>query len=379
MILNKRTLFFLSLIFTSYIAASEPLTVLSWNIDTNIGRTEEGYAREAFPELRVNARIPKIIESLTGLIDQHAPDVIQLQEGRSFTTKYGDCVDSITPLVRFLETKGYAVSATKYNPSDRAFSYIEAIKKANFTPLGIASKYFTKTPDSPTDHTKHAERLEEIKNHNFGEEWERSALISKFSGKDGQEYYLFNVHLGVSLGHRLQACELLKQWVKEIVSQQKNAKVVITGDFNTFADWGGPKQLEIMSTNSPLNETTQSLLMTNGTHATSSFIAFPPDFASDERRLSEEVKNLPNLGATERRAKIASLYAKECKSLGGLLDRVYQSGFKTACSVLIPTPQFKDFDIDSFCEQYVKEFIMRHIDEGPAFASDHQPVLTKLS
>lgn len=99
----------------------ETLKVLSFNIDTNIGITEEGYARDSNPEWRVNARMPKILQSLGKIIQEDSPDVIQLQEGRKFITKFGDQVDSITPLVQFLSEQGYQVSTKPLAPSERAF------------------------------------------------------------------------------------------------------------------------------------------------------------------------------------------------------------------------------------------------------------------
>lgn len=352
--------------------------VVSFNIDTNIARTEEGYARDAFPELRVNARMPKLIRALEYIIEMGAPDIIQLQEARCFTTKFGDKVDSITPLVEFLQRQGYQVSSKRYNPSERAFSYIEAIK-STYTIDEESSRYFTKTPDEPTDHANHAERLSDIKAHNFGEEWERSAYITKFHDANGQTYYAFNVHLGITLEHRLKAAELIKQWAHEYIEREPRSKIIITGDFNTFPDWGGPKQLEILAKDSKLKEATKMLFL----HPTmqpinSSFIAFPPDFGANEKDLREEVMQLSTMEPQARRAKILELFATKCKALGGQLDRVYHYGFKSAVARLIPTPQFEGFDSKQFNEEYVKNFIMNHVNEGPAFASDHQPVITVL-
>ncbi len=376
--LNCKIIFTLSsLLSIEHFTLSKSLTILSFNIDTNIGRTEEGYAREAFPELRVNARMPKLIATLANIIDEEYPDVIQLQEGRSFITKYGDKVDSITPLINFLKEQGYQVKDAQYNPSDRAFSYIEAIKPT-FTVDHEYSLYFTKTPHKPTDHSNHAADLTNIKAHNYGEEWERSAYITQFHNKAGQVFYAFNVHLGIVPEHRLKACEQLKEWSAEIITKNPKAKIIITGDFNTFPQWLGPDQLKIMNTNSILQEVTQELFLPNMQPTDVTFISFPPDFAANEQRLRSEVLKLPALNPVTRREKIIELFKTECQALGGHLDRVFQYGFKSAIAMMIPTPQFEDFEIDEFSEGYVKEFILRHIDDGPAFASDHQPILTQL-
>ena len=80
-----------------------------------------------------------------------------------------------------------------------------------------------------------------------------------------------------------------------------------------------------------------------------------------------------------RRARIIELYQTQCKSLGGLLDRVFQYGYKKGTTTLLPTPQFENFDLSQWKEEYIKAYIIKHINKGPAFASDHQPVLTILN
>lgn len=353
--------------------------VLSFNIDTNIGRTEEGYVRDSMPEWRVNERMPAIIAAIQNVIDNKSPDVIQLQEGRKFDTKYGDHVDSITPLTEFLKSNGYYVQASQYNPSDRAFSYIGAVKSDRFDVDESYPKYFTKTPDVPTDHSNHGKRKEEIKDHNFGEEWERSARIISFHDKAGQKYYAFNVHLGMGKGHRVKACTQLKELAKDIIAQEPNAKIIMTGDFNTFPDWGGAEQLEALTGgDSPLTDATADLRLPNGKKVDTSFITFPYDYGADSRRLDSEISKLYDTEPVPRRKRALELFEKEAKALGGHLDRAPFFGFNSAKATLIPTPQYEGFNVDQFGEDYIKQYILDHADEGPAFASDHQPVLIEF-
>ena len=138
------------------------LKVLTFNIDTNIGRIEGGTFGLSHPEWRVGARMGAICQSLLNLIKTYSPDVIHIQEGRKFLSKFGDMVDSITPVMDFLAAQGYQVSTEQYNPSEFAFSFITGIKK-DFVIDGHETFYFTKTPDRPTDHTNHAARVKEIK------------------------------------------------------------------------------------------------------------------------------------------------------------------------------------------------------------------------
>ena len=361
-------------------ASSDNLTVLTFNIDTNIARTEEGYARDSHPQWRVGDRMPKICASLAQIIESHQPDVIHLQEGRNFVTKFGDEVDSIHPLMAFLAAQGYQVSTEQYNPSDRAFSFITAIKQG-FEVDAYEKFYLSKTPGQATDRSL---PLTEIKDNNFGEEWERCVYIANFHDAQGRKYRTTNVHLGISELHRKQACSMLQQDAQRVSLANPEVLQVQTGDMNTFPDWGGPAQLEIMKQNAVLQEVTENLTLQNGVKIHTTFIAFPFDFAADEKRLNDRSFKdhgaslgaiLAAMSSSARKAKIGEIFATECKSLNGHLDRIYQHGFESASATLLPTPQFADFDLASFNEASVKDFIIRHHEDGPAFASDHQPII----
>lgn len=360
----------------------DSLSVLSWNIDTNIVRTEGGYARDAFPEFRVNARIPFIKETLGRIISSSSPDVIHIQEGRHFVTSFGDEVDSITPIMTFLKSRGYQVFEKQYNPTDLAFSYITAIKKG-FIVDDLEGLYFTKTPECPTDHSL---PIQDVKDNNFGEEWERCAFSVKFHDRCGRNYVATNVHLGISEQHRKEACRMLRQGAETRACQNNNLLEVITGDFNTFPLWGGPAQLKIMAENDTLQEVTADLKLENGKPSSSTFIAFPYDFAANEKRLNDEsvketglplAKRLSALPVDERKNEIRRLYATECKAIGDHLDRVYQRGFDDAQVTLLLASKDECFNPDDFNEDTVKEVVL--CTNGPAFASDHQPLLTTLS
>lgn len=367
----------------SHAAEAVPATnfkILSFNIDTNILRTEEGYARDSHPEWRVGNRMPKIQAALTDIVAEHKPDVVQIQEGRDFTTVFGDRVDSVTPVMDTLRVAGYQVNTTQYNPSDRAFSYITAVKP-DFTIDGHQKLYLTKTPDVPTDHRL---PIAEVKANNFGSEWERCVYITSFHDIHGRQYRVKNVHLDLGLEQRKAACEILRRDSEAAVAANPALLEASTGDFNSFPDWGGPEQGEIMVRGGAVQEVTADLRLSNGKPVSSTFIAFPYDFAANENRLRAQIKRehgvetaafLAGFSAVERKKKIGELYDKECQALGGHLDRVYQHGFRSARATLLPTPQFADFDLASFGEDHVKNYVLRHHHDGPAFASDHQPVL----
>ncbi len=395
--MKKTALFsglFTAIVYESIMFASCPtqendpeyLKVLTFNIDTNIGRTEENYARDSHPEWRVGARMPKIQAALKKIYDEHAPDVIHLQEGRKFVTIFGDEVDSITPLVSFLQSLGYQVAAEQYNPSDRSFSYITAIKKG-FVVDGYEKIYLTKTPDRPTDHTNHKERIAEIKSHNFGEEWERSIFVTNFHDAKGRQYRARNMHLGIVESARYASCEMIRQDSEQAIAKNPTILEVSTGDCNTFSDWGGPRQLEILTKNGILKDASKDLRLPNGQEVHFSFVAYPYDYAADEQRLNEQCKKdtgmalpafLSRLLPRARKETIEKTFAAHCKALCGKLDRALIYGFLSAKTTLLLTPQFQDFDADHVSEESVKDFILRHHHEGPAFASDHQPILVTL-
>ncbi len=142
-----------------------------------------------------------------------------------------------------------------------------------------------------------------------------------------------------------------------------------------------------MKKNGTLKEVTEDLKLQTGAKVDSTFIAFPYDFAADEKRINAQ--SLQDTGKTlaaalsllsprTRKQNIIKTFATECKALCGHLDRIYQHGFESSTAVLLPTALFKDFNITTFDEKAVKDFIVRHHDEGPAFASDHQPILATL-
>jgi hypothetical protein len=387
--MKKNFLLFSILLITCFLKAADELKVTSFNVDTNIGRLEEGPFYDSHPKWRVNERMELLKRHLGRIIKNDTPDAINLQESRAFKTKFGTTVDSISPLVRFLKTNGYSVFTKPYNPSDRAFSYITALKKDKFTVDGHEHFYITETPNKPTDHTNHAERKEEIKRHNFGEEWERCIFTTKFHDKQGRSYRLSNVNLGIAAFGRKKACEMLRQDAQKALEKNPHELIVITGDFNSFPDWGGPEQLKIMKEGGTLHEVTEDLTLEDGTPADSTFIAFPYDFGIAEKDIRTEfeeqnggkflTKHLEELDPTKRKRFTGEVFSQKASALGGHLDRVYEHGFTSAKSELILTPTYEDdFEGTPFEEDSIKDYIMRHYDEGPAFASDHQIVQTTL-
>lgn len=357
---------------------------VSWNLDTAIGTVEEGPFRESHSEWRVGARMPAILAALNRLIVEQVPDSIHIQEGRKFTTKLGDEVDSINPIIEFLKNKNYNVSTAKYNPSDRAFSFITAIK-STFTVTSNKSLYFTKTPDIPTNHDNHHNRLEEIKKHNFGEEWERSAYFTTCQDLLGNEYGLINIHKGTNTENRLQSSHLLNAWVKDIKEVNPKMRIIVSGDFNTFPEpgRGGEEQLSILTERGILRHGTKQLKLYNtDQNIDFTYFTYPYDFGYDVgQRLNKNLeltKLFWSLNPFERKAKVEIIFKTECKdALASHLDHMFYVGFNEAETYVMPNPLFGE-PIDGYTGASVKQYILDHHTDGPAFASDHQPLFSIL-
>ncbi|SHN29278.1 hypothetical protein [Rhizobacter sp. OV335] len=404
-------------------------TTLTYNIDTNLIRAEEGYARETHPQWRVNTRIELVKGAVGSILAIHRPMVVNIQECRKCETRFGDTVDSVTPLVELFESHGYRSLVMGYNEAggDKGFKFITAYDPQKLTLERSYMRYLTKTPKAPTprpdtSNMTQAEIVEvqkRIKDHNFGEDWERGVLVTRFKHCDMTDhFYSINVHMAIPEVHRRKAAALLLDFVAEIVAEESNAKIVIQGDFNSFSDRGGPEQLqalreEVFEGEKLLNEATQDLRFPNGEKANLSFIAFPYDLFGFTGRdikgtdISQVIESLAcedhrqeahaalarvvnpfnvnvflaALDVPCRKVMIPALFQR-CPALGGILDRVLHRGLdKSAESTVFPVTQFDDASkIASFNdEDSVRQYILDHHEEGPAFASDHQPILTRFT
>jgi exonuclease III len=389
------------------------MKLLTFNINADVCG-EESYIRNSFPEWKVESRIPLLIKWLAKIIEEHSPDIIHLQEAVNFITKFGDDVDSVTPVVNFLSTTGYIVKTAKYNPSDKSFYYITAIKLNKYNVVDTLSLYLTKTPEKSTDHSL---SLDEVKDNNFDQEWERSIFITKFTTKPKkvkreniltdipqslldfingtvnvvdkvnyindikqyeketlQTFYSINVHLGMNEKHRLEACKLLKKWITEIIQVDPKSKIVVSGDFNTFPDKKGPEQIEILKSCDHLYHSSDKLYLINSEEKIDwSFIAFPYDFADNSERLNKK-EYLQTLDAETRRKETLDIFAKECNATCGQLDHIFLYNFIGSGNYLIPATL--NNELTEFTEESIKKYILDT--PTPAFVSDHQPILTIL-
>lgn len=405
------------------------VTLLGYNIDTNMARSEEGIGRDCYPALRANARAPLVKDTVRAIIDSDRPNVVNIQECRRFVTKFGDEVDSISSLLSLFKEKRYSVVQRSYNEAggDKAFQFLTAYDREALRLKGAYMRYFTKTPTEPTPRpdtsglsaAEASAVMQGIKEHNFGSEWERGVLVTRFQHKYLVEpFFSINVHLDIPEAHRLKAAEMIREFLIEIIAEHPTAKIVIEGDFNTFPDRGGPEQLEILNGatfegEKLLNEATQHLVLPSGEPAAFSFIAFTHDFigivgrdvhgmdigriiegmswpdqqkmlvldglANSDNGSFNVVSFLATLGVPQRKDMIRSIFSR-CPAVAGKLDRVFYRGLDemTRCELrpaaTCDTSAITSFNNDDEVHHYIQS------NDGVApFASDHQPVLTTFS
>ena len=323
----------------------------------------------------------------------------------------------MNPLKSAFEGHGYRVEVVNYNETgDKAFKYITAYDPAVLQLKGGYVRYLTLTPDRPTDRSG---TEADIKKNNLGSLFERSVFIARFEHVELKEpVYSTNVHADLPNDHRVHASQVLVDCVLEILANEPDAKIVMSGDFNAFPEPGRrtDEQLAILKNASfdqapLLNEASDPLLYPNKTEATCTFVGFPYDFFGvpiegtriNNTELKDLIERLPPADRAHaeqvfgkmpspfqltrflsaltdvgcRKLMIGLIY-EQCRAVGGKLDRSYYRGFDSSKCKLVPAPQFSDAPNDIEDDKAVKDYVLAHHDEGPAYASDHQPMVTSL-
>ena len=370
----------LALLGTSVFAADT--TVLSWNIDTNVARSEgaNGLAIDTFPNWRANARAESIQDTLSKISLDSRPDLLFFQEGRDFSNNRGDRVDSVTPLKDYLESLGYKTHVQTYNETgDLTFQYITAWNPKRYGLLKMKVSYLTKTPNLATQFDEKV--TPENKDNNFGELFERCVPIYKLQDKTGgKTVFAINSHLYLGYNARIESSKLLNK-IAESLSRHSDAAVIMAGDFNTFPDWGGADMIKEITAGDVLTDATADLRL-NGQPFNSSIALYPFDYGSKEGSLKSETNALNDQSrpVEERRSGIWRLYAEQSPVLGGVLDHVFVRGLSPLSAEVRPVPLYTDIDAPAdYTVESVRDYVLRGQTTGtPAFASDHMPLLVKL-
>jgi len=376
-------------------------SILSYNIDTNISRTEDGFATKSHHQWTVAKRIPHIIKVIRSI----NPDIIQFQEGRIVGN-----IDSVTPLIKEFETD-YHIITKSYNPTSKSFIFISCFAKSKFNIITHDSYYITETPfETKTPiQTQEYEKIKTIDelialkkkwtNINGYEEHEKSFLwVEVECVKTKKSIVAINAHLGVGDAHRLYASDKIND-IFTYLTEISNC-VVMTGDFNTFPDWKGPEQLEKIN----IPDLSKKLLhipdyrkelnydLALSMKHNSTFHFYPYDYGVHEQRnfiknnmaeIKDCVKHDDIKGA---RNKINSLFEKCCNDdyfsesvypLGGHLDHIFFSnGLKPIYDNAFVIPAWcGDIASVPFDSDNLKTHIIKHLGIGPILASDHQPLL----
>jgi hypothetical protein len=287
-----------------------------------------------------------------------------LQEIRKVQYK-NELINSLDPLKVFLKKIGYKVLLCSYDPSKgcsveeednnliekQPFKYITAYKTNKFTKIEIESLPIAT----------------------------RCVFIAKLKHiQTQQDIYTFNIHMdSTSENDRMTGSKLIVQSVKRYLEENPKLKIIIAGDFNSFPDANGEKQLQILTDftifDKSLLDLTSKLLLPDQSkipEGKTTFFYYPYDF---EPKISPE-----NLDANELRTKVIEKFDSECKAKGGHLDHILIFNLEADKDpILEVSPQFKPFPSD-YNESTIKNYIVSNIGNGPAFLSDHQLIWVNL-
>lgn len=318
------------------------------------------------------------------------------QEGRIFTTKFGDRIDSITKLDEHLKSCKYATIISPYTQSsEKSFQYLSAYNPERFELVNTQIRYFTKTPDQPTFHSDESgmtteeinEALANVKATNFGEIWERSAFMTHLIDKrNNEDVWVINVHLTIPMAPRMESTKMLNLFTQDILSQNPNAKIIIGGDFNNLSHMGAQEQMNIITEGGLLKDATVNIpLYGSSKPYNATFFNFPYDLGivlENELRESGRLAEHEKMDPQSRREVVRELYAKECQICAedtGILDHVLYNGFSKATATINPIPLFPEDAPVNYSKEEVRNYVLKHYNDGPAFASDHQPVVAILT
>lgn len=361
------------------------LSISSFNVDTNLFRLEDGPFIKSHEAWRIHNRLKDIFS----VVSHYKPDIVLFQECRNCLNSHGELIDSVTPIVKYLEENNYIALITKYNPSEKAFIYITGIKK-EFKIIDKFSYYLTKTPFD----TKTPEQLEEYRmaskdefpevkkkwiNINCGEEFEKSVAVCLLEDLGGKKFVVVNTHLGMNKEHRLYACAKLNLFAE----RYRSIPIIIAGDFNSFPDDGGFEQ--IMQFTHFKDATNDMPVVADyrksdavTTSKNSTFISFPYDFAyhSFDSSVKDEMKKILDLDRQKDYEKISEIQKGifnkltfDNYPLGGHLDHVMFKGIEpVSCRLVLAWCH--NVSSCNFDSKALHELINRT--PGPIFASDHQ-------
>lgn len=376
----------LSLFLPTSLYATDIIKVATYNICV-MDRVEEGWAREILPLHRANARQDAIVHTVDTINKSHNPNIWLFQEGCRYTNKLGEEVDNITKLEIYLESSGYEVHSCPYKLDHKPGIYLSAFKKDRFQLMGTDVWYFTQDhlpTETPVNDS--SEELEKMRDRNFGELHERSTFVLHLTDKRNSDIlHLCNIHLGLSKQVRLESCKLLNTFSQEFLRSAPFSRVIMGGDFNTFPDWGGPEMLDIIL----LQDATKELCLYEKGQCSfmnsydSTIFMYPFDFASKEEEFknSDRLTKFEEREAEDRGRTLRQIYAHECAARGGHLDHIFTYGFCASNigeAMVHPVPLFPEEAPSDYTEEEVKNYVLENYDRGPAFASDHQPVVAYL-
>lgn len=240
------------------------ISFATWNIDTNLIRLEgsNSIANATHDDWKIKKRIEKLQE----VINRELPDILHLQEARKLVNYKNEEVDSLTPLKEFLKSRKYKISTQDYlqEDSNDPFYYITAYQSQKF-------KRLSAEPYSLLQGNK-----------------KQVALVTELlHKKTNMIIHTFNLHIsaGIEEGKKENISKAILEWIKGKVESLPSVKLIVAGDFNSFYDKEGEKQIKILTdycqTENLMSNCLENYVLPNGIvceENLSTFFAYPYDF-----------------------------------------------------------------------------------------------------
>lgn len=265
-------------------------TIKIWhqNIDTNASK-RCSVLEHVVPGAALDERMKGVLAG----IKEHLPDVVSLQELRKCSNRFGEALDSVTPIVSGLKALGYLGRVVSYRgEDDKAFKYCVAVREDG--PVAFADGdtrrvYMSLTPGAPTpdDLDPDARRTR-----NFGVDWERCFVSQRLAVQEtGHTFALVSAHLPIVKSARDASLRLLLQTATQVDAKEP---VVVVGDFNTIPDLGGADNVATMDAVSPVLarlpiKMDSAMGAFPGEHAAEcqrTFVGMPNDLLLDDRYIT---------------------------------------------------------------------------------------------
>jgi hypothetical protein len=399
-------------------------TGLTWNVNSDM-RAKAGFAALSHRKWDEEHRAPLIQDTLDRIMTQYPRDVcfMHFQELRKCMTDEGKELNSLDPLVAHLEALGFACVSAPMNETPKAFWYVSAFHKRRFTILSYRTIFLHGSPHQALHSAKQdafkafTDKGEPVPQ-NVKDEWferlgfgefEASVLSCLVEDRASRlQFETWNFHAPVPAKQRIYATRRIAALLQQRAAEAEPTPVLLTGDFNSFPDWGGPEQHEIMNAVPCCTRLTKRLEVLKPDMQTvervlpegcGSYVSYPYDWgaaAANDPVVDKTMAALQDTKDPEQRRQLIQtcfdhMHATPTSKMpffpmGGPIDQVYVIGrvfrAESQSATVIPSwllPQ-ETVGGDEPAEPVAftpasLAYWTRNTPNGPILASDHQPIL----